>query len=59
MFLLAPIDSQMLVRVSVIEPLVHVIRVEYLKSIKVIIFNLQLLCHTEEVILPKFGFLWD
>ena len=59
MFLLVLVDPQMLVRVSVVEPLVHVIRVEYLKSIKVIIFNLQLLYHTEEVILPKFEFLWD
>ena len=50
MFLLVLVDPQMFVRVSVVESLVHMIRVEYLKSIKVIIINLQLLCHNEEVI---------
>ena len=48
--LLVLVDPQMFVRVSVIESLVHILRVEYLKSIKVIIINLQLLCHNEEVI---------
>ena len=48
--LLVLVDPQMFVRVSVVESLVHKIRVEYLKSIKVIIVNLQLLYHNEEVI---------
>ena len=48
--LLVLVDPQMFVRVSVVDSLVHKIRVEYLKSIKVIIINLQLLYHNEEVI---------
>ena len=50
MFLLTLVDPQMFMRFSVVESLVHVIRVEYLKGIKVIIIILQLLYHNEEVI---------